>query len=140
MKCKELAAEYNVTPMQVGRLRKRLFHDCEGSEVTDEQALAIREYFDESIDERESMSELVKPRFVDAFCTYAQKGRQEVECEIRISEGQVEKVRALIPFKADSMTLHFRPMRLEVIEYEGEKFYRHESLAGKAWDSKWING
>ena len=41
MKCKELAAEYGVTPMQVGRLRKR-FAPEETGDVSIETAALIR--------------------------------------------------------------------------------------------------
>ena len=136
MKCKELAAEYGVTPMQVGRLRKQ-FAPEETGDVTPETAEMIRNYFEEmeDIDTRKEMEEAVKPQFVDSICSYAQSGRNEVECKIR-EDDKIHTVRALIPFLSDPMQLRGKPMKLEVIEYKDVKYYRHASLAGKAWSNQ----
>jgi hypothetical protein len=135
MKCKELAAEYGVTPMQVGRLRKQ-FAPEETGDVSVETAALIRNYYDdlETVEMRKEMEEIVKPQFVDSICSYAQSGRNEVECKIR-DEGKIQTVRALIPFLSDPMHLSGKPMKLEVIEYKSVKYYRHASLAGKAWSN-----
>ena len=135
MKCKELAAEYGVTPMQVGRLRKQ-FAPEETGDVSVETAALIRNYYDdlETVEMRKEMEEIVKPQFVDSICSYAQSGRNEVECKIREGD-EIRTVRALIPFLSDPMHLRGKPMTLEVIEYKSVKYYRHASLAGKAWSN-----
>ena len=135
MKCKELAAEYGVTPMQVGRLRKQ-FAPEETGDVSVGTAALIRNYYDdlETVEMRKEMEEIVKPQFVDSICSYTQSGRNEVECKIR-DEGKIQTVRALIPFLSDPMHLSGKPMKLEVIEYKSVKYYRHASLAGKAWSN-----
>jgi len=135
MKCKELAAEYGVTPMQVGRLRKQ-FAPEETGDVSVETAALIRNYYDdlETVEMRKEMEEIVKPQFVDSICSYAQSGRNEVECKIREGD-EIRTVRALIPFLSDPMHLRGKPMKLEVIEYKSVKYYRHASLAGKAWSN-----
>ena len=135
MQCKELASEYNVTPMQVGRLRKKACPDEEG-DLSPESVAFIRAYFDEieEVDTRHELEELVKPQFIDSMCSYAQEGRQEVECKIN-GENGIETIRALIPFHGSPMHAVGRPMRLEVIEYKDVKYYRHASLAGKAWST-----
>jgi hypothetical protein len=135
MKCKELAAEYGVTPMQVGRLRKQ-FAPEETGDVSVETAALIRNYYDdlETVEMRKEMEEIVKPQFVDSMCSYAQSGRNEVECKIREGD-EIRTVRALIPFLSDPMHLRGKPMKLEVIEYKSVKYYRHASLAGKAWSN-----
>ena len=135
MKCKELASKYNVTPMQVGRLRKKLFPDEEG-DLSAQAVSVMSEYFDDllELDVRQEIEELVKPQFVDSMCSYAQEGRQEVECKIN-GENGVETVRALIPHFGTPMHSVGKPMRLEVIEYKEVKYYRHASLAGKAWST-----
>ena len=81
------------------------------------------------------MEELVKPRFVDSICSYTQEGRHEVECKFKGDNG-IETVRALIPYNTAGDQLRGKPMRLEVIEYKDVKYYRHASLAGKAWSHK----
>lgn len=137
MRCKDIADKYGVTAMQVGRLRAKQFPDEKG-DLTEDSAAWLTAYLEEMEDYegRKETEEAVKPQFVDAFCTYVQRGRYEVECKIRLEDGGVGTVRALIPHKVDPIQLHFKPMRLEVIEYEGEKFYRHASLAGKAWEQR----
>ena len=135
MKCKELAAEYGVTPMQVGRLRKR-FAPEETGDVSIETAALIRSYYDdlEDIETRKEMEEAVKPQFIEAICSYAQAGRNEIECKIREGD-DIFTVRALIPFSSDPLMLRGKIMKLEVIEYKDVKYYRHASLAGKAWSN-----
>ena len=138
MKCKELAAEYGVTPMQVGRLRKRFAPD-ESGDLSRDTVCLIREYYDdlEQVDARKEMEEAVKPQFVEAICSYSQKGRSEIECKIR-EDDNIFTVRALIPFTTDPLLLRGKMMKLEVIEYKDVKYYRHASLAGRAWgNTKW---
>ena len=133
MKCKDLAAQFGVTPMQIGRLRKQ-FAPEETGDVSSETFEMIKDYFDEMLSEEtvKAIEELVKPQFVDSICSYAQSGRNEVECKIK-ANGAIETVRVLIPFNSNPLTLRGNPMKLEVIEYKDVKYYRHASLAGKAW-------
>lgn len=135
MKCKTLAKEYGVTAMQVGRLRKQFAPD-ESGDLSAESVEFVRSYFEElqSDEVAKEMEEAVKPQFVDSVCSYTQEGRHEVECKIQ-GEGGIETVRALIPFSSNVSTLQGRPMRLEVIDFEGVMYYRHASLAGKAWST-----
>ena len=121
--------------MQVGRLRKQ-FAPEETGDVSVETAALIRNYYDdlETVEMRKEMEEIVKPQFVDSICSYAQSGRNEVECKIREGD-EIRTVRALIPFLSDPMHLRGKPMKLEVIEYKSVKYYRHASLAGKAWSN-----
>ncbi len=134
MKCKELAKEYSVTAMSIGRLRKQFAPEEEG-ELSEESVEFIRSYFSEiEADEAKiEMEEAVKPRFVDSMCSYTQEGRHEVECKFKDEDGNIETVRALIPYTIAASHLQGRPMKLEVIDFKGVKYYRHASLAGKAW-------
>lgn len=135
MKCKTLAIEYKVLPMQIGRLRKK-FAPNETGDISLESEALIREYFAEleTTETRTEMEEAVKPQFVDSMCSYAQDGRNEVECKIQTEYG-IQTVRSLIPFASNPMLLRGKPMKLEVIEYKDVKYYRHASLAGKAWSN-----
>jgi hypothetical protein len=135
MKCKDIANEYNVTAMQVGRLRKKFFPDHMGGELSDEEVETLIAYFEDSteIDERDSMEEAVKPRFIEGFVSYAQKGRRLVECKVR-GAGGIETVHALIPNGQDPVTILRKSIKLEYIEKsDGTKRYRHASLANYAW-------
>lgn len=135
MKCKDKAHEWKVTPMQIGRLRKQLFPKSEGGDLTDEEAAAIDAYFEEleELDTRKELEEAVKPQFVDAICSYAKEGRREVECKIRGENGRIETVYALIPTSSHPERLLGKPMKLEFIEYNDKKYYRHASLTNYAW-------
>jgi hypothetical protein len=135
MKCKTLAEEYGVTAMSIGRLRKQFAPD-ESGDLSAESVEFIRSYFTEleSDDTAKEMEEAIKPQFVDSVCSYTQEGRHEVECKIR-EINEIVTVRALIPFSKNVFSYQGRPMRLEVIEHEGVKYYRHASLAGMAWST-----
>ena len=121
--------------MSIGRLRKQFAPDEEG-ELSAESVEFIRSYFTElqSDETAKEMEEVVKPQFVDSVCSYTQEGRQEVECKIA-GDGKITTVRALIPFSKDVSIFRNRPMRLEVIDCHGILYYRHASLAGKAWST-----
>ena len=136
MKPKELAQELGVTPMRIGRLRKQLFPDATaGTALTDEQAAAIREAMGilDSQEVRQEIEEAVKPVFVDAFIAYGKNDGREAECGIRSEDGTYRIVIALMPHKMKLEDNKFKPVKLEEIEYEGKQYYRHASLAGRAW-------
>lgn len=135
MKCKKLAEEYGVTAMQVGRLRKQFAPD-ESGDLSAGSEEFIRAYFAEleSDETTKEIEEAIKPQFIDSVCSYTQEGRHEVECKLR-EDGGIITVRALIPFSKDVSMYQGRPMRLEVIDCEGVKYYRHASLAGMAWST-----
>lgn len=131
MKCKELGKKYDITAMQVGRTRKRFFPEHNGGELNDEEIDVLSEYFDglTEIDERKAMEEAVKPKFVDATITYVKVGQRRVECHIRESK---KRVIALMP-SSGRKEMILRNIKLEEVEYEGDKFYRCATLAGRAW-------
>ena len=133
MKCKTLAKECNVTAMQIGRMRKQ-FAPNEIGDLSEDSVEFIRSYFREleSDETAAGMQEALKPQFVDSVCSYTQEGRHEVECKFMDGK-EIRIVRALIPYASASSQLQGKPMRLEVIDHEGVKYYRHASLAGKAW-------
>ena len=133
MKCKTLAKECNVTAMQIGRMRKQ-FAPNEIGDLSEDSVEFIRSYFREleSDETAAEMQEALKPQFVDSVCSYTQEGRHEVECKFMDGK-EIRIVRALIPYASASSQLQGKPMRLEVIDHEGVKYYRHASLAGKAW-------
>ncbi len=135
MKCKTLAEEYGVTAMQIGRRRKQFAPD-ESGDLSAESVEFIRAYFTElqSDETAKDIEEAIKPQFVDSVCSYTQEGRHEAECKLR-EGGKIVTVRVLIPFSKDVSIYQGRPMRLEVIDCEGVKYYRHASLAGMAWST-----
>lgn len=133
MKCKDIANKYDVTPMQVGRLRKRFFPDG-GGDLTEEEVATLTEYYEslDDLEERQAMEEAVKPKFVDAMVTFVKEGQRRVEVHLRDSK---ERAIALIPYAARRDML-LRPIKLEEIEYDGTKYYRDATLAGRAWKGR----
>jgi len=133
MKCKDIAIKYEVTPMQVGRTRKRFFPDHKGGELSDEEVAVLTEYYEgmEELDERQAMEEAVKPQFVDAMITFVKEGQRRVEVHLRESK---ERAIALLPYPARK-DMVLKPIKLEQIEYNGDLYYRDAALAGRAWKS-----
>jgi hypothetical protein len=130
MKCKELGNKYDVSPTQVGKLRKRLFPDG-GGDLTAEEVEVLSEYFEnlESLEERKAMEAAIQPHFVDAIITYIREGQRRAEVRVQPDN---DRAIALLSCKATKRML-LKPIKLEEIEYEDEKFYRCAKLAGRAW-------
>jgi len=134
MKCKDIANEYQVTAMQVGRVRRKLNPDHDGGDLSSDEVEALRCYFDEleGVLERKEMEKSVEPQYVEGYVSYVQHGRREVECKIR-DGGQIKTVYALVPTSVDPVRILNTSIKLEWIEYNDKKFYRHASLANVAW-------
>ena len=133
MRCKNIAIKYEVTPMQVGRTRKRFFPDHNGGELSQEEVAVLTEYYEgmEELDERKAMEEAIKPQFVDAIITFVKEGKRQVEVHLRESK---KRAIALLPYPARK-DMVLKPVKLEEIEYNGQRYYRDASLAGRAWKS-----
>ena len=135
MRCKDIADEYAVTAMQVGRLRKRLFPDHKGGELSEDEINAITEYYEslEDIDTRKEMEKAVESRYVIGYVSYVQRGRREVECRIRGANNSIETIYALIPTGVDPASILGTTIKLETIDHNDKQYYRHASLANVAW-------
>ena len=133
MKCKDVAQKYDVTPMQVGRLRKRFFPDTEGGDLNEEETAVVCEYYEslDELEERNQMEEAVKPKFVDGNIIYVKEGLRRAEVHLRDTN---ERVIALMPMVCTKAMLR-KPVTLEEVEYKNVKYYRDASLAGRAWKS-----
>ena len=133
MKPKEIAQKYDVTPMQVGRLRKRFFPESKGGDLTEDEVAVVTEYYEslDDISEREAMEEAVKPTFVDGTITYVKEGQRR--CEVHLRETK-ERVIVLMPYACNKQMI-LKSIKVEEVEYNGQKYYRDASLAGRAWKS-----
>ena len=134
MKCKDIAHKHKVTAMQVGRLRKKLFPNSIGGDLTPMEEEVINEYYEElnSPDNRKEIENALEPTIVEGFCTYYQSGRREIECKVRGEKGFVP-VRVLIPNGVDPASFLQKKIKLERIVKDGTEYYRHASLANYAW-------
>lgn len=136
MKCNDIAKEFGITSMTVGRKRKVLFpKSIAGTDLTPIEAAALRQYYEEldSLECRKELEELVKPKFVDAYIGYIPKTGRHVMCKTRLVDGTLsEPIVALMPFNFKAKVAD--RVRLEYVERDdGVKQYRHEYLAGRAW-------
>ena len=133
MKCKDLAKELDITAMHVGRIRSTLFPGEKG-DLTEEQAQAVREFLNEtdSQEARKEMEEAVKPVFRNAIVAYAVAGKRRVEARLLPS---MERILVLMPLNVDGTRYLRKPIKVEEVEHNGKKHYRHASLAGRAWKS-----
>lgn len=134
MKCKDIANKYGVTAMSVGRLRKKINPNNSGGDLTEEEIEKITNFYEEleSLESRKELEKAVEPDVVDAVVSYVQKGAREVECKIR-ENGKIITVPALIPTSTDVTTILNKSIKLERIEKDEKKYYRHISLARVAW-------
>ncbi len=131
MKPKELAKEYGVTAMQVGKRRKSFFPDTEGGDLTKEEIAVLREYYEglDDLEERKAMEDVVKPRYVEGVITYTKPNCRRVEVRLLPN---YERIIALMHTPHCKQFL-MKKTKFEVIEDERGKHYRHESLSGRAW-------
>lgn len=131
MYCKDIAKKYDVTAMQVGRLRKKFFPDHDGGKLTNAEVEVLVDYFEglDDLSERKKVEEAVKPKFVDGVITYIREGQRRAEVR---TKPNLDRVIALLPSPARKDML-LKPIKLEEVEYEDEKFYRCATLAGRAW-------
>jgi len=133
MKCKEFGKAYGVTPMQVGRIRKKFYPGHNGGELSEDEIAMLTSYFDNLLDlqVRKELEEVVKPQFVDGIISYIRVGQARAEVFLK---GKGERVLAHLAYRATNDMLR-KPIKLEVIEYEGKKYYRDARLAGRAWQN-----
>ena len=131
MTAKELGDELGQPALAIGRIRKRLCGKS-GGDIPDNEAEAIREYYDllESSETKEELAEAIKPQFVFGVVTYAKESSRRVEVRIKPN---LERAIALMPIGVKPDRILLKTIKLEVIEYEGQKHYRCASLAGRVW-------
>jgi len=134
MKPKDLAKELNITPMHVGRLRKQIFPDAPKGDLTSEQVEAIRELIDEteSQEARKEMEVALEPVIKNAIVEIAKENNRRVQARLL---PDMERIMVLMPMGCDPKRFLRKPIKVEEIEYNDEKYYRHESLAGRVWKS-----
>ena len=134
MKPSKLAKKLDITPMHVGRLRKQLFPNAPKGDLTDEQAQAIREFIDEteSQESRKEMEEALQPVIKNAIVEIAKDNNRRVQAKLL---PDMTKIMVLMPMGCDPRRFLRKPIKVEEVEYQDEKYYRHASLAGRVWKS-----
>lgn len=131
MTAKDLGLELKQTASMIGRTRKRLC-GTSGGDISEEEVDILKEYFNtiESKETRKELEELVKPQFVFGIVTYVRDNHRRVEVRIKPN---LERAVALMPIGIDLKKLILKTIKLEVIDYEGVRYYRSEFLSGRAW-------
>lgn len=131
MKCSELAKEYGILPMRVGKIRSKKFPDSRGQEMNDNEVAYVRGELERQLP-TDGSADLVKPEIVNAVVTHLGGTQRLVECMVR---GEAGRFAVLLPFGMSKDRLRLQQtLQVERIEYEGRKYYRHASLARKDWE------
>tara|TARA_A100000171_G_scaffold29724_1_gene27903 strand:+ start:2817 stop:3224 length:408 start_codon:yes stop_codon:yes gene_type:complete len=124
MKQKELAEKYGVTPMAIGKIRKKVCSDedyCEDTkELTNFGVTKIEEYFKKKDDS------ILDPKLVKVQCLAPCLNEMFWECKLY---GETpRKVIVAIPASHISSMRPHMVFKAQEIEKGGEKFYRHEII------------
>jgi len=124
MKAKELAEKYGVTPMQIGKVRKKVCSDedyCEKTrEISNFGASKIDKYF-KKMDEG-----VLKPNFVKVQVLGPTPNPLFWFC--KLLEKPVRKVTVSVPHTHRSLMRPSLVFKAQVINKNGEDFYRHEVI------------
>lgn len=125
MKAKELAKKYGVTAQKIGIIRKSLCNDedfCTKSrEITESGVKKIEEHFNKEDDK------ILEPQFVRVQLIRSCPNPYFVQCKL-IDAKNKRKVIVAMPATHIGSFRERQIFRAQVIEKQGEKFYRHEIL------------
>lgn len=122
MKAKELAEIYGVTPTQIGKLRKAICNAEDYNEKTRDilphGVKKIKDYFKKEDDK------IIEPQFVRVQALFPTPSPLFYYC--KLLEKPTCKIRVAIPATHRGMMRNNLIFKAQVIEKNGEKFYRHE--------------
>lgn len=130
---KQLAEELGKHYLHIGKIRKYLFPDGDPKNITDDEAEVIREYVNgvEEKSFRQELEEAVKPQYVNAVVVYQKEGNRFCECAL---EETKERVVAWMPADYAEKNKILSRVKLETIEHNGKRYYRHSGFSAKAWE------
>jgi hypothetical protein len=129
MSFKQIAEEFGVTPMYVGRLRKKLFPDSE--ELDEDMIKDLRIYLASIESSKEEVKEVLKPELVLAQLDSYAPWRKGVAMFMLLKERK--KVWALVPRDMEMERLKGRNTQLERIVCNDKEYYRHASITAKVF-------
>jgi hypothetical protein len=129
MKCGELAKEFEVTSMRIGKVRRQLFPHGRG-ELNGDEVKVVREFLNRQMP-TDNEEKDVEPDIINCVVTFAQKGRRIVEC---IEKGAAGRFPVLLPFGVDGLAYLKKTIKVERIYEDGKPRYRHAALARKRWE------
>lgn len=130
MKCKELAEEYGVTAMRIGRIRRKLDSHARG-DLTPKHVQEIR-----NVLERQNRTDVdvtsQKPEIVHVVVTHPSNLSRYVEC---MERGKPGRFRLLLPFGTNKDAFpNGRVVKAIKVKEHGIKIYIHPSLAKGSWE------
>lgn len=124
MKAKELAEKHGVTPMQIGKIRKKMCSDedycTKTREISDLGVSKINQYFEKKDDE------ILEPKFVRVQVLAPMPNPLFWYC--KLLEKPVRKVRVNVPHTHKGSMRRNLIFKAQVINKGGEDFYRHEII------------
>ncbi len=124
MKQKELAKKYGITPMQIGKIRKKVCNDedycTKTKELSNFGVSKIENYFKEKDDA------IIQPQFVRVQALSPTPNPLFWFC--KLLEKPVRKVRVSIPHTHKEAIRPQLIFKAQVINKNDENFYRHEII------------
>ena len=122
MKQGELAKILDRTPMEIGRTRKQICNSDDFNEVTkeltDSGIQKIKDHYD---------YQALEPQFVSVTILHNANNPKFVIGTV-LENGKRKKVRVCIPMNLSSFLTKGKIFNAQVIEYNGEKYYRHRKI------------
>ena len=130
MKCKELAKEYGVTPMRIGKIRRKQWDRASG-DLTEEQVEYVRSEL-----ERQNRTDIpveeFEPKEVRVVVTHPGYLPRYVEC---MEKGRPGRFHLLLPFGVSKSNFpQGKTVKAIFVNENGKHIYIHASLARKGWE------
>tara|TARA_B100002019_G_C21116039_1_gene520922 strand:+ start:396 stop:803 length:408 start_codon:yes stop_codon:yes gene_type:complete len=122
MKQGELAKILDRSPMEIGRTRKKICNSDdfneETKELTESGIEKLKDYYD---------FKALEPQFIKVTILYNANNPKFVVGTV-LENGKRKKVRVCIPMNLANHLTEGKIFEAQVIEYNGEKYYRHKKI------------
>ena len=130
MKCKELADEYGITAMRIGKLRRKGFPKGRG-ELSEKEVEYVRSELERQNPTEEDIRPLA-PVEVQVVITHEGNLSRYMEC---MERGKPGRFRLLMPFGTKKENFPKGRLTQAVrVNQDGKELYIHASLARKQWE------
>ena len=130
MKCKELADEYGITAMRIGRIRRKKFPDNHG-ELTPKEVEHVRSVLERQNPTNEDITKKA-PIEVLVVITHKCELPRYLEC---MRQGEKGRFKLLMPFGTDKNNFEIGSKTKAVkVNQNGQELYIHATLARQSWE------
>jgi hypothetical protein len=130
MKCKELADEYGITAMRIGRIRRKRFPDNRG-DLTPKEVEHVRSVLERQNPTNEDITKKA-PIEVLVVITHKCELPRYLEC---MRQGEKGRFKLLMPFGTDKNNFEIGSKTKAVkVNQNGQELYIHATLARQSWE------